>query len=78
MKLVDIDEAKSNLPQLVSAIEAGQAAEIVIARYGKPVARLLPVQSPQVGVRIGVAKGLFETPEPDADLDNDAAILFGA
>ena len=41
-KQVNIYEAKSQLSRLVDEVEAG--AEIVIARAGRPVARLVPLQ----------------------------------
>jgi prevent-host-death family protein len=41
MTQVGMREAKTKLSQLVERAEAGE--EIVIARNGKPVARLLPV-----------------------------------
>jgi prevent-host-death family protein len=36
-----IDEAKSQLAELIMAAERGE--EVIIARAGKPVARLLPL-----------------------------------
>jgi len=39
----------------------GAASEVVIARNGRPVARLVPIQ-PAKGQRIGVAKGAFVVP----------------
>lgn len=69
-------EAKSNLSRLVEAVESGAEAEIVIARNGRPAARLVPIRSRPMGQRIGLAKGLYETPEPDPALDEAAAELF--
>ena len=40
---VNMHEAKSRLSQLVEAVESGREAEIVIARNGKPAARLVPI-----------------------------------
>ncbi len=45
-----IDEAKSQLAELIVAAEQGE--EVVIARAGKPVARLLPYER-QDGPRQG-------------------------
>ena len=39
MKIVDVHQAKKQLSQLLAEVEAGQ--EIVIARGGEPVARLV-------------------------------------
>jgi prevent-host-death family protein len=40
-KTVNIHAAKTNLSSLIAEVEAGQ--EVVIARAGKPVARLVPI-----------------------------------
>ena len=42
METVNIHEAKTHLSQLLSAVAAGE--EIVIARAGKPLAKLVPYQ----------------------------------
>jgi prevent-host-death family protein len=42
---VNLREAKSNLSRLVDLVESGAEAEIIIARNGKPAARLLPIAS---------------------------------
>ena len=67
-------EAESNLSRLVEAVESG--AEIVIARNGRPAARLVPIAAGANGQRIGVAKGKFVAPEPDAALDAEVAAAF--
>lgn len=41
MDQVNIHEAKTHLSRLVERVEAGE--EIVIARGGRPVARLVPI-----------------------------------
>lgn len=77
MTIVNMLDAKSNLSRLVEALESGAEHEIIIARNGKPAARLVPILASPVGVRIGAAKGKFTTPEPDPELDAEAAALFG-
>jgi prevent-host-death family protein len=42
-KIVNMHEAKSNLSRLVEEAEAGE--DIVLARAGKPVVRLVPVRA---------------------------------
>ncbi len=44
MEAVDINEARKNLSKLLSRVAAGE--EIVIAKFGKPVARLFPYAAP--------------------------------
>ncbi|WP_216856048.1 type II toxin-antitoxin system Phd/YefM family antitoxin [Acidisphaera sp. S103] len=69
-------EAKSNLSRLVEAVETGVETEIVIARNGRPAARLVPIRPSVGGKRIGVAKGKFRVPE-DIDTENAAvAAMF--
>lgn len=70
MKTVNMLEAKSSLSRLVEAIEQGTAREVVIARNGRPAAKLVPIESSPAAKRIGVAKGKFEVPD-DIDAHND-------
>jgi antitoxin (DNA-binding transcriptional repressor) of toxin-antitoxin stability system len=63
-------EAKSNLSRLVEALESGLESEIIIARNGKPAARLTPLVSTSAAHRIGAAKGLFRAP---SSIDDDNA-----
>jgi prevent-host-death family protein len=58
MKTVDVHEAKTTLSQLIEAVAAGE--EVVIARAGKPVARLVPFRQ-QGPIRLGVLKGRIPT-----------------
>lgn len=75
MPVVNMLEAKSNLSRLVEAVESGAETDIVIARNGRPAARLVPLK-PATGKRIGVAKGKFKAPD-DLDAENEAiAALF--
>ncbi len=70
MKSINMLQAKSSLSRLVDAIEQGQEREIIIARNGRPAAKLVPVGTAPAGCRIGVAKGKFDMPE-DIDLHNE-------
>ena len=64
MGQVNIHEAKTHLSRLLARVASGE--EIVIARAGRPVARLVPVEG--AGLReLGQDKGLFEVP---ADFDD--------
>jgi prevent-host-death family protein len=59
----NMHDAKSNLSRLVDQAAAG--GEVVIAKAGKPVARLVPLSSP-VSVkkrRLGLASGKFSVPD---------------
>ena len=56
MKSVNVHEAKTNLSELLKKVEAGE--EIVIARAGKPVARLVPASGFRSKRTLGTARGL--------------------
>ena len=71
MSVIDIHEAQAQLPSLLDRVEAGE--EIVIARHGRPVAKL--VRCGHVGKRqFGALKGCisidnrFFDPLPEAEL----------
>ena len=62
MRQVNIHEAKTHLSKLIASGE-----EVVIARYGEPVARLLPIRretSPRVPGsargKVKISKAFFE------------------
>ena len=75
---VNMLEAKTNLSKLVDAVERGIEREIVIARNGRPAARLVAIEKtvPFAGVRLGLAKGKYTFLDPDPDLDAEIAQLF--
>ncbi len=57
MTTVNVHEAKTNLSRLLVRVEAGE--EIVIARNGKPVARLVTCK-PRGKPQFGALKGQIE------------------
>ncbi|MCE2464109.1 MAG: type II toxin-antitoxin system Phd/YefM family antitoxin [Dehalococcoidia bacterium] len=71
MATVNVHEAKTNLSRLLKQAEAGE--EVVIARNGKPIARLVPVRKrgkPQFGSwkgRIRIDDSFFD-PLPEEEL----------
>ena len=78
MQIVNMLQAKSSLSRLVEAIEQGQEREIVIARNGRPAAKLVPMDTAPSGKRIGIAKGLFVVPDCiDAHNDEVARLFMG-
>lgn len=78
MATVNMLEAKTNLSRLVEAVESGRETEIVIARNGKPAARLMPIAPARKRVRIGVAEGRYKAPDDfDADNEEIAAMFYG-
>lgn len=76
MQVVNMLEAKSTLSRLVDAVEKGAVPEIIIARNGRPSARLVAIDAQPFGQRIGVAKGRFVVPD-DIDRHNaEVAVAF--
>ena len=76
MRQVNVFQAKTEFSKLLAKLESAEEDEIVIARNGKPVARLLRWEERDVSKRLGSAKGLFRMPEDfDAD-DATVAALF--
>ncbi len=77
MTTVNMLDAKTNLSKLVEAVETGTETEVIIARNGRPVARLVPI-APRQGQRIGVARGAFVVPDTiDAENANIEALFAG-
>lgn len=76
MVAVNMLEAKSNLSRLVQAIEDGMEREIIIARNGRPAAKLVPINTMPSSQKIGIARGLFEVPDSIDVHNDDVAKLF--
>lgn len=71
---VNVQEAKTHLSRLLARVEAGD--EIVIARGGRPIARLVAVQEHPVRTP-GSARGEFSVPEDfDAPLSDEIMVAF--
>lgn len=69
MQSINIHEAKTHLSRFVDLAAAGE--EIIIARAGKPVARLVALETSQPAPRrLGLGKSRFTLPE---DFDSLAA-----
>ena len=78
MVQVNMLEAKNNLSALVRAVESGAEDGVIIARHGKPAAKLVPY-TPDTSKRFGAAKGKFLLPD-DWDInefDDEIAEMFG-
>jgi len=55
MSQVNIHDAKTHLSKLIERAENGE--DVIIARAGKPVVRLVAIASPERGRRFGAMKG---------------------
>jgi prevent-host-death family protein len=61
MQRVSIEEAKTNLPDLIEAAVKGE--EVVIAEDGRHLVRLVPVPGTKARPRFGSAEGLITMSE---------------
>ena len=62
MQTINIHEVESHLSQLIEQAAAGE--EIIIAKAGKPIARLMPlVEVEQTRRKLGLGKGKLSVPE---------------
>ena len=74
MTTVNMLDAKTRLSQLVQAVENGDETEIIIARNGKPAARLVAIgATARKPFQIGLAKGRLQIPEDFDALDAEVA-----
>ncbi len=72
---VNIYAAKTQLSRLLEQVEAGE--EIVIARAGKPIARIVPLGQSQPPRRLGMLAGEFTVSDDVLDpLTEDELELF--
>lgn len=76
MQSVNMLEAKSTLSKLVDLIEQGTEREIVIARNGRPAARLMAINAHPAQHRLGIAKGQFVVPDNIDAHNAEVATLF--
>ena len=75
MKTVNVHEAKTHFSKLLRRVARGD--EILIARAGKPIARLLPIARGRPAPVLGADRGKFTVPEDfDAPLPEDVVAAF--
>ena len=73
---MNIAEAKARLSELVAAAEKGE--EVIIARGGQPVARIIPAAGLKPAFRIGLADGAAgELPDFLEPMYDDELELWG-
>jgi prevent-host-death family protein len=76
MSTVNIHEAKTHLSRLVEDAAAGE--EVVIAKAGRPVARLVALAATTPVRKVGVLKGKLALPDDfDASLSAEELREFG-
>ena len=74
---IDIHEAKARLSRLVGAAARGQ--EVIVARAGRPLAKLVPLSAPCSKKTFGLLKGRIRIGKDfDAPLDWDMGPALAA
>lgn len=74
--VVNVHEAKTHLSRILKRVEMGE--EIVFARGGKPVAKLVPLEPPRPKLRVfgGDEGQVWIADDFDAPLPDDLLDLF--
>ncbi len=76
MRTVNIHEAKTNLSRLVDAAAKGEP--FIIARAGKPLVKVVPVDTPQAKKRFDFMAGQFTVPDDfDTMFQDEIEEMFG-
>jgi len=58
---VNAEDAEINFSKLLERVQLGE--EVIIAKAGKPVAKLVAIESERPRFRLGSAKGEFVVPD---------------
>lgn len=74
MQVINIHQAKTNLSKLVNKVLTGE--EIVIAKAGKPVAKLVEYKEVQKPRKPGLLKGKIFVPDDFNEEDQEINKLF--
>ncbi|MHB1145459.1 MAG: type II toxin-antitoxin system Phd/YefM family antitoxin [Thiobacillus sp.] len=75
MQTINIHEAKTHLSRLLEQVAGGE--EIIIAKAGKAIARLVPLDAPPRKRELGLLKGKLNVPDDfDAPLTEGDLALF--
>lgn len=76
MITVNIHEAKTQLSKLVDRASKGES--FIIAKAGKPMVRVVPIESKPKPKRFGFLKGQIRVPEDfDRMFEDEIAEMFG-
>jgi prevent-host-death family protein len=76
MRTVNIHEAKTNLSRLVDAAAKGES--FIIAKAGKPLVKVVPIDAPTAKKRLGFLEGQFTVPDDfDTMFQDEIEKMFG-
>ena len=70
MQIVNIHEAKTQLSRFIDKASLGES--VIIARAGKPVARLVPLESERKVRTLGLGKTVYSLPANFDELHREA------
>ena len=74
MKVVNIHEAKTQLSKYLQEVADG--GEVIIGKYGEPIARLVPYISHEPKYQLGLLKGKLKVAKDFDDVDPTVAKMF--
>jgi prevent-host-death family protein len=69
MRTINIHEAKTHLSRLVDAAAKGEP--FIIAKAGKPMVKVVPVDAPAAPRRLGFMRGAFTVPDDFDTMDQE-------
>ena len=73
--VINIHEAKTHLSRIVDEVAAG--AEVIIAKAGKPLAKLTPISALVTKKKLGLLKGKIKVPDDfNASLPEEVLAAF--
>lgn len=75
MEIINIHEAKTNLSRIVETVFQG--SEVILAKAGKPMVKIVPLRAQKKEIKFGVLKGKIRVADDfDAPLPADVLALF--
>ena len=69
METINIHEAKTHLSRLVE--KAAKGEPFIIAKAGKPLVKVVPVDAPAAPRRLGFMRGAFTVPDDFDTMDQE-------
>ena len=69
MRTVNIHEAKTHFSRLVDAAAKGEP--FIIAKAGKPLVKVVPIEPPKAKSRLGFMRGEFTVPDNFDTMDQE-------
>ena len=78
MNQMSITNVKKTFIDIVDCIETGKEKEIIVTKYNKPIAKIVPFNAEaEFNKRFGIAKGKFTISDDFDAPDDEIARMFG-